>query len=98
MEHSTRRSEFFKRLYTLIQWEGMDKEIRKIYQKIQGIKGKPSYSEISLFTIILLSDCYDLSDVGMEELIKKFTDCMLFCNLSIGRSDSILYNSMQISQ
>ncbi|XOD66707.1 MAG: hypothetical protein ACMUEL_01275 [Flavobacteriales bacterium Tduv] len=38
MERSTRRSEFFKRLNTLIHWEGMEKEIRKIYQKGQEIK------------------------------------------------------------
>ncbi|XOD67039.1 MAG: hypothetical protein ACMUEL_03245 [Flavobacteriales bacterium Tduv] len=40
MERSTRRSEFFKKLKTLILWEEMEKEIRKIYQKGQGIKGK----------------------------------------------------------
>ncbi|XOD67323.1 MAG: hypothetical protein ACMUEL_04990 [Flavobacteriales bacterium Tduv] len=40
MERSTRRNEFFKRLNTLIHWEGMGKEIRKIYQKGQGIKGQ----------------------------------------------------------
>ncbi|XOD67990.1 MAG: hypothetical protein ACMUEL_08950 [Flavobacteriales bacterium Tduv] len=33
MERSTRKSEFFKRLIPLIYWEGMEKEIRKIYQK-----------------------------------------------------------------
>ncbi|XOD68075.1 MAG: hypothetical protein ACMUEL_09465 [Flavobacteriales bacterium Tduv] len=31
LERSTRRSEFFKRLKTLINWERMEKEIRKIY-------------------------------------------------------------------
>ncbi|XOD66603.1 MAG: hypothetical protein ACMUEL_00690 [Flavobacteriales bacterium Tduv] len=48
MEHSTRRNEFFKRLNTLIHWEGMVKEIRKIYQKDQRIKDQPTYSAISL--------------------------------------------------
>ncbi|XOD67230.1 MAG: integrase zinc binding domain-containing protein [Flavobacteriales bacterium Tduv] len=33
MERSTRRSEFFKRLKTLIYWEGMEKEIRKYIKK-----------------------------------------------------------------
>ncbi|XOD67832.1 MAG: hypothetical protein ACMUEL_08025 [Flavobacteriales bacterium Tduv] len=33
----------------------MQKEIRKIYQKGQGIKGQPAYSGISLFKMILLS-------------------------------------------
>ncbi|XOD67836.1 MAG: hypothetical protein ACMUEL_08050 [Flavobacteriales bacterium Tduv] len=39
MDRSTEMSDFFKRLNTLIHWEGMQKEIRKIYQKDQGIKG-----------------------------------------------------------
>ncbi|XOD67769.1 MAG: hypothetical protein ACMUEL_07650 [Flavobacteriales bacterium Tduv] len=38
MERSTKRSDLFKRLNILIHWEGMEKEIRKIYQKGQGIK------------------------------------------------------------
>ncbi|XOD66543.1 MAG: hypothetical protein ACMUEL_00315 [Flavobacteriales bacterium Tduv] len=33
MEGSTRRNEIFKRLNILIHWKGMEKEIRKIYQK-----------------------------------------------------------------
>ncbi|XOD66961.1 MAG: hypothetical protein ACMUEL_02780 [Flavobacteriales bacterium Tduv] len=35
MEHSIRRSAFFKKLKTLIHWEGMGKEIREIYQKVR---------------------------------------------------------------
>ncbi|XOD67097.1 MAG: hypothetical protein ACMUEL_03580 [Flavobacteriales bacterium Tduv] len=44
MASSTRRSEFLKRLKTLIHWEGMEKEIRKIYQKGQGIESQRTYS------------------------------------------------------
>ncbi|XOD67272.1 MAG: hypothetical protein ACMUEL_04705 [Flavobacteriales bacterium Tduv] len=51
-------SEFFKRLKTFIHGEGMEKEIRKIYQKGQGIKDQSAYSGILLFKIILLSHCY----------------------------------------
>ncbi|XOD67907.1 MAG: hypothetical protein ACMUEL_08450 [Flavobacteriales bacterium Tduv] len=35
----TRRSKFFKRLNTFPHLERMKKEIRKIYQKYQDIKG-----------------------------------------------------------
>ncbi|XOD67194.1 MAG: hypothetical protein ACMUEL_04240 [Flavobacteriales bacterium Tduv] len=38
MERFTKRRDFFKRLNTLIHCGGMEKEIRKIYQKGQGIK------------------------------------------------------------
>ncbi|XOD67104.1 MAG: hypothetical protein ACMUEL_03620 [Flavobacteriales bacterium Tduv] len=69
---------FFKKLKTLINWEGMEKEIRKIYQKGQGIKDQPAYSEISLFKMKLLSNWYDLSDVGTKELVKKYLNCIPF--------------------
>ncbi|XOD67168.1 MAG: hypothetical protein ACMUEL_04045 [Flavobacteriales bacterium Tduv] len=49
MERSTRGSGFFKKLNTQIHWEGMEKEIRKIYQKGQGIKVQSDYSGISLY-------------------------------------------------
>ncbi|XOD68099.1 MAG: hypothetical protein ACMUEL_09620 [Flavobacteriales bacterium Tduv] len=35
MTRSTRRGEFFKRLNTLIHWEGMGKEIKKYIKKIR---------------------------------------------------------------
>ncbi|XOD68240.1 MAG: transposase [Flavobacteriales bacterium Tduv] len=60
---------------------GRDKEeIRKIYQKGQGIKGQPAYSGISLFKMILLRYWYDLSDVETEELMKKTLIFMWFCD------------------
>ncbi|XOD66584.1 MAG: transposase [Flavobacteriales bacterium Tduv] len=57
----------------------MEKKIRKIYQKSQGIKDQPAYSGISLFKMILLSHWYDLTDVGTEELVKESLSCMRFC-------------------
>ncbi|XOD67186.1 MAG: hypothetical protein ACMUEL_04170 [Flavobacteriales bacterium Tduv] len=39
MERSTRRSEFFKKVkHPVIDWEGIEKEIRKIYQKTKEQK------------------------------------------------------------
>ncbi|XOD67470.1 MAG: transposase [Flavobacteriales bacterium Tduv] len=55
------------------------KEIRKIYQKGQGIKGEPAYSGISLFKMMFLIHLYDLSYVGTEELVKEFLSCIRFC-------------------
>ncbi|XOD67183.1 MAG: transposase [Flavobacteriales bacterium Tduv] len=88
MKRSTRRSDFFKRLNTLIHWEEMEKEIKKIYQKVQGLNGQPFYSKISLFKMMLLSNWYNLSDVGMEELVKESLSCMYFCGFRL--EDQIL--------
>ncbi|XOD67892.1 MAG: transposase [Flavobacteriales bacterium Tduv] len=57
----------------------LEKKIRKIYQKGQGIKGQPAYSGISLFRMRLLCHWYDLSDVETEELVKKSLSYILFC-------------------
>ncbi|XOD68110.1 MAG: transposase [Flavobacteriales bacterium Tduv] len=56
----------------------MEKEINKIYQKGQRIKGQSAYSEIWLFKMMFLSRWYDLSDVGTEELLKDSIGCMRF--------------------
>ncbi|XOD66618.1 MAG: transposase [Flavobacteriales bacterium Tduv] len=76
----------------------MEKEIRKIYQKGQGIKVQPAYSGISLFNTLLLSNWYDLSDVEMEKLLKTSISLHDLFWFSIGRSDPRSYDSMQISQ
>ncbi|XOD68288.1 MAG: transposase [Flavobacteriales bacterium Tduv] len=42
-------------------------------------KKQPAYSEISLFKMMLLSHWYDdISDVGMEELVKEDLSYMRF--------------------
>ncbi|XOD67988.1 MAG: transposase [Flavobacteriales bacterium Tduv] len=67
----------------MIHWEVIEKEIRKIYQKGQEIKEEPAYSGISLFKMMLLSNCYDISDVGTEELVEEFLSCMRFCGFRL---------------
>ncbi|XOD66974.1 MAG: transposase [Flavobacteriales bacterium Tduv] len=83
MERSTRRSEFFKRLYTLIHWEMYGEKNKKNTSKRPGIKGHFAYSGISLFKMMLLIHWYDRSDVGTEELVKELLICMRFCDFRL---------------
>ncbi|XOD67162.1 MAG: transposase [Flavobacteriales bacterium Tduv] len=76
----------------------MEKEIRKIYQKKQAIKGKPAYSEISLFKMMLLSNWYDLSNVETKKLVKESLSCMRFCVFRLEDQNPNPYNSVQSSQ
>ncbi|XOD68253.1 MAG: transposase [Flavobacteriales bacterium Tduv] len=46
--------------------------------KRPGNKRLPAYSGISLFKMMLLSHSYDISDVGMEKLVKESLSCMRF--------------------
>ncbi|XOD67820.1 MAG: transposase [Flavobacteriales bacterium Tduv] len=92
MKRSTRRSQFFKRLNTLIPLGRDRKEIRKIYQKGQGIKNQPAYTGISLFTMMLLSQKYDLSDIETEELMKDSLSFMRFCSFRLEDQIPDLYD------
>ncbi|XOD67913.1 MAG: hypothetical protein ACMUEL_08495 [Flavobacteriales bacterium Tduv] len=47
--------------------------------------------------MMLLNYWYDLSDVGIEELVKEFEPHAILW-FSIGTLDPISYDSMQISQ
>ncbi|XOD66724.1 MAG: transposase [Flavobacteriales bacterium Tduv] len=82
----------------MIHWEGMEKEIRKIYQKGLGIKDQPLYSGISLFKMKLLSNWYDISDIGMEELVKESLIFMRFCGFRLENHIPDHTISMQRSQ
>ncbi|XOD68182.1 MAG: transposase [Flavobacteriales bacterium Tduv] len=46
-------------------------------------KRKPTYNEISLFMMLLLSHWYDISDLGTEELVKEALSCMRFCSFRL---------------
>ncbi|XOD66499.1 MAG: transposase [Flavobacteriales bacterium Tduv] len=67
----------------MIHWEGMEKEIRKIYQKGQRIKVNLLTVEYPYLRIILLSHWYDLSDLGTEKLMKESLRCMCFCGFRL---------------
>ncbi|XOD67705.1 MAG: hypothetical protein ACMUEL_07230 [Flavobacteriales bacterium Tduv] len=45
----------------MIHCEGIEKEIRKMYQKGQGIKGQTAYSDLLLFNILILNNWYNLT-------------------------------------
>ncbi|XOD68153.1 MAG: transposase [Flavobacteriales bacterium Tduv] len=47
------------------------------------MKSQPAYSGISLFTMMLLSHRYDISEVGTEELVKESLSCMRFCGFRL---------------
>ncbi|XOD67435.1 MAG: hypothetical protein ACMUEL_05655 [Flavobacteriales bacterium Tduv] len=68
MERSTKRSEFFQKIKHLDSLGRDGERNKKNILKNQGIKGQPTYSGISLFKMMLLSNWCDLSNVGTENL------------------------------
>lgn len=83
MERNTRKSQFFDQLNKLLNWDLIEKEIRKNYQKGVGLKGQPAYSGLSLFKMLLLSHWYALSDAATEEMVKESISCMRFCGFRL---------------
>ncbi|XOD67383.1 MAG: transposase [Flavobacteriales bacterium Tduv] len=67
----------------MIHWEVDGERNKKNISKRTGNKRSTAYSGISLFTMILLSHCYDLRDVGTEELLTKSLIFMRFCGFRL---------------
>jgi len=83
MERKTRRSEFFKRLTEIVEWDRLEHEIDKIYKKGKSVDGRPSYPGIMLFKMLLIEIWYDLSDIECEEFVKDSLSAMLFLGISL---------------
>lgn len=83
VERRTRKNKFFKSINSIIDWDSLEKEINKIYKKGQSVDGRPSYSGLLLFKMLLISYWYDLSDEMTEEMVNENLSAMMFCNLQL---------------
>jgi len=54
----------------LIDWAIFEKELHKVCKRsIQDAAGRPAYSPLVLFKMMLLQTWYSLSDMGVEDLV-----------------------------
>jgi IS5 family transposase len=83
VERRTRKNRFFKSINEIIDWVSIDKEISKIYRKGRSVDGRPSYSGLLLFKMLLISYWYGLSDEMTEEMVNENLSAMMFCGLQI---------------
>jgi IS5 family transposase len=58
----TRKNTFFKQIDMLIDWNDVEKEIKKVYKRRHSVDGRPAYSGLLLSKILLLGIWYGLSD------------------------------------
>jgi len=79
VERHIRKNTFFKQINTLIDW----KEIVKVYKCGHSVDGRPAYSGLLLFKMLLLGIWYDLSDEKVEESVNDSLSMMHFCDLEI---------------
>ncbi|MCL2435517.1 MAG: transposase [Lentimicrobiaceae bacterium] len=72
---------FFKQINMLIDWSEIEKEIKKVYKRGHSVDGRPAYSGLLLFKMLLLGIWYGLSDEKVEESVNDSLSMMRFCDL-----------------
>jgi IS5 family transposase len=83
VEYRIRKNTFFKQINLLIDWSEIEKEITKVYKRGHSVDGRPAYSGLLLFKMLLLGIWYDLSDEKVEESVNDSLSMMRFCDLDI---------------
>ncbi len=76
------KNEFLKKVDALINWNPIEKLLKKHLKRGANAIGNPAYSELLLFKILLLQTWYNLSDPKVEEAIYDRVSFMFFLDLS----------------
>ena len=79
----TRKNLFFNQINQIIDWEPIEKELKKVYKRGEKERGCKAYNPLLLFKMQLVSEWYDLSDVQTETMVNDSLSVMNFCGLSI---------------
>jgi IS5 family transposase len=83
VERRTRKNTFLRQVNSIIDWQPIEKEINNIYKRGFSVDGRPSYSGLLLFKMMLLQTWYNLSDPGVEDMVNENLSAMMFCGLSL---------------
>ncbi len=78
-----RKNSFLYQINLVIDWKPIEKELNNIYKKGVSVDGRPSYSGLLLFKMLLLETWYGLSDVKVEEMVSENLSAMNFCGLQL---------------
>ncbi|MGI2262251.1 IS5 family transposase [Candidatus Cardinium hertigii] len=77
---------FFEQINNLIHWSSIEKSLRIYYPKGLRLSGKPAYSPLLLFKMLLLQTWYSLSDYQVEEEVNDRITFSRFCGISMDNS------------
>lgn len=83
VERRTSKNKFFKQINTLIDWEPIEIELKKVYKAGKKQRGQKAYNPLLLFKMQLVSIWYGLSDVQTEEICNDSLSVMKFLGLSL---------------
>ena len=80
----TRRSKFLQQIDALIDWTVFEKELYKVCKRsLQDAAGRPAYNPLVLFKMMLLQTWYNLSDMGVEDMVNDTLSANAFCELRV---------------
>src|SRR6187402_20968 len=77
------QSEFFTQINKCLDWNAIDMQIKKHYNKGASVAGRPSYPGLLLFKMCLLQTWYRLSDYEVEERVNDSLSFMQFVGLQL---------------
>ncbi|MEM6718568.1 MAG: IS5 family transposase [Bacteroidota bacterium] len=83
VERRISKNTFFLQMNQLIDWQPIEKELKKVYKRGLKERGTKAYNPLLLFKMQLISIWYNLSDVQTEAMVNDSLSAMRFCNLSI---------------
>ncbi len=83
VDRRTAKCTFFKELDVIIDWDPIEKELKKIYKSGKKERGQKAYNPLILFKMQLVGVWYNLSDVQIEEMTNDSLSVMKFCGLNL---------------
>lgn len=83
VEHRIVKMPLFDRVNLMVDWQEIEKEISKYYQKGKSVDGRKSYSSLILFKMLLLQNWYGLSDEAIEENVRDRISFSKFCCIAM---------------
>ena len=83
IEKHVEKHPFFHEIQSIIDWDPLDEELRKVYTKGLTDLGAKAYAPLLLFKMVLISHWYNLSDTQTEAMVNDSLSAMRFCDLTI---------------
>lgn len=80
---SVKSSIFYNQINTIINWSKIEKVINRYYKRGETLEGRPAYSGLLLFKMLLIGIWNNLSDERTELYVNDSLSAMRFCGLEL---------------
>lgn len=86
IEQRKHSNAFLDKMDQFIEWNHIDRLLKKKYKKTMSADGRPAYPPLSMFKLLLLQRWYGLSDPGLEEALNDRISFIRFSGFSLASS------------